>query len=257
MSEDRKVSENYRALGPEEPPRHVDEAILAASRRAAAARPAPLVAPTGRPRWYFPVAAAAVVVLAAGVALHVERDLPDPEVAVLMKRQAEEAPARQETDMRAPAAAAPATEAPKEKKLTEAPARREQEMRPPAASAPAPAQAPAPARAPQAGAKAFAYTPEAKQEQQAQDRVVVEAQRADEAARDRRASSSAARPALELGAAAGAFGLRGLADQPPEKWMETITELRKAGQHEEADKLLEEFRKRFPDQKIPESALRK
>jgi hypothetical protein len=255
MSEDQKVSQAYRELGAEEPPRHVDEVILAASRRAVSARPAPLVAPTGRRRWYFPVAAAAVIVLAAGVALHVERDLPDPEVAVLMKRQVEQAPARQETEMRAPAAAAPAMEAPKEKKLTEAPARREQEMRPPAASAPAPA--PAPARAPQAGAKAFAYTPEAKQEQQAQDRVVVEAQRADEAARDRRASSSAALPSLELGAAAGAVGLRGLADQPPEKWIETITELRKAGQHDEADKLLEEFRKRFPDYKVPEAALRK
>src|SRR5688572_11219735 len=230
MSEEKKISEHYRGLGTEEPPRHVDEAILAASRRAASARPAPLVAPTGRRRWYFPVAAAAVIVLAAGVALHVERDLPDPEVAVLMKRQVEEAPPRQETEMRAPAAAAPAMEAPKEKKLTEAPA---------------------PSRAPQAGAKAFAYTPEAKQEQQAQDRVVVEAQRADEAARDRRASASEARPAL--GAVAGAIGLRGLQDQPPEKWIETMTELRKAGQHEEADKLLEEFRKRFPDHKVPEA----
>ena len=34
-------------------------------------------------------------------------------------------------------------------------------------------------------------------------------------------------------------------------------EMRKAGQHEEADKLLEEFRKRFPDYKVPEAALRK
>jgi hypothetical protein len=213
---DPKVSQRYRELGTEEPPRHLDEAILAASRRA------------GRRRWYFPVAAAAVVMLAAGVALHVERDQPGPEVAVLMKRQAEEAP--------------------KEKKLAEAPA---------AARAPAPA----PAREPEAAAKAFAYSresrPEVRQEQQAQDRVVVEALRKDKAARDRRASAAEARPAPELGAVAGAVGLRGLQDQPPEKWLETITELRKAGQHEEADKLLEEFRKRYPDHKIPEPALKK
>lgn len=249
MSEDQKVSQAYRGLSAEEPPRHVDDVILAASRRAVSARPAPLVAPTGRRRWYFPVAAAAVIVLAAGVALHVERDLPDPEVAVLMKRQVEEAP--------------------KEKKLTDAPAppvdapaQRNQEMRPPAAVAQAPVQAPERAE----GSKTFAYAPDppraaaapsVTQEQQAQDRVVVEALRKDEAASHSRASSSAARPALELGAAAGAVGLRGLADQPPEKWLERITELRKAGQHEEADKLLEEFRKRFPDQKVPDAALRK
>ena len=227
MSEDQKTSQAYRALGQEEPSRQVDASILAASRRAVEARPAPLVVPTGRRRWYFPVAAAAVIVLAVSVAVHVERDQPDPELAVLMKRQAEEAPVRKETEMRAPAPAAPA---------------------------------PAPARE-QAPEKAFAYAPdppraasaEAKQEQQAQDRVVVQAQRADEAARDRRASSSAARSALELGAISG----RKLADQPPEKWLETIAELRKNGQHEEADKLLEEFRKRFPDYKVPESALRK
>jgi hypothetical protein len=228
---DPKISQRYRELGAEEPPRHVDQAILAASRRAVEARPAPLVVPTGRRRWYFPVAAAAVIVLAVSVAVHVERDQPDPEVAVLMKRQAEEAPVRKETEMRAPAA---------------------------------PAQVPAPAPAPareQAPEKAFAYAPdppraasaEAKQEQQAQDRVVAQAQRADEAARDRRASSSAARPALEPGAVSG----RKLADQPPEKWLETIAELRKNGQHGEADKLLEEFRKRFPDYKVPESALKK
>ena len=32
-----------------------------------------------------------------------------------------------------------------------------------------------------------------------------------------------------------------------------IAELRKAGKHDEADKALAEFRKRFPDYKIPEA----
>jgi len=37
---------------------------------------------------------------------------------------------------------------------------------------------------------------------------------------------------------------------------ERIAALRKEGKHEEADKALEEFRKRYPDYKVPESALR-
>jgi hypothetical protein len=47
-----------------------------------------------------------------------------------------------------------------------------------------------------------------------------------------------------------------LAEEPPEKVLERIAELRKAGMHEEADKALEAFRKRYPDYKIPESALK-
>ena len=41
--------------------------------------------------------------------------------------------------------------------------------------------------------------------------------------------------------------------ETPERELERIAELRKAGKHDEADKALVEFRKRYPDYKIPEA----
>jgi hypothetical protein len=43
-----------------------------------------------------------------------------------------------------------------------------------------------------------------------------------------------------------------LADTP-ERELERIAELRIQGRHDEADKALAEFRKRYPDYKIPEA----
>ena len=74
---DPKLTQRYRELGGEEPSRELDSSILAASRRAAETRPAPLVAPTGRRRWYFPLAAAAVITLAVAVTLHVGQQPTD------------------------------------------------------------------------------------------------------------------------------------------------------------------------------------
>src|SRR5882762_9931704 len=76
---DPKVSQRYRELGSEEPPTALDAEILAASRRAAETRLAPLVPPTGRRRWYFPVAAAAIITLVVAVTVHMERQQPDAE----------------------------------------------------------------------------------------------------------------------------------------------------------------------------------
>src|SRR5262249_35180087 len=80
MAEERdpKVSRRYRELGAEEPPRELDQAILAAAHRAADRSHAPLVAPAGRHRWYFAFGAAAILVLAVAITVQVERQ-PDPE----------------------------------------------------------------------------------------------------------------------------------------------------------------------------------
>jgi hypothetical protein len=67
---DPEIGRRYRELGAEEPPRALDEAILAASRRRAPQR------------WAGPVALAAMLVLAVAVTVHVEREKPQDEVIV-------------------------------------------------------------------------------------------------------------------------------------------------------------------------------
>ena len=70
---DDKLSRRYRDLGAEEPPRALDEAILASARRA--------VAPRSTQRWAMPVSIAAVLVLAVGVTLRMQQEQPGIEMS--------------------------------------------------------------------------------------------------------------------------------------------------------------------------------
>lgn len=63
---------------------------------------------------------------------------------------------------------------------------------------------------------------------------------------ERAAPAAAEERARQLGAA-----------ESPERWLERIAELRRAGRHDEADRLLAEFRRRFPDYRIPEATLKR
>lgn len=168
MTDESKISGRYRELPREEPPRAVDEAILAASRRAVESRPR-------RWRWAGPLAFAAVLVLVVAVTVQVDRE-PD-------------------------GVPVPAGQVPE----------------------------------PPAPAEAF----------------------------ERRAESAPAAPAERsdaLGASAGARDTpperartqmaRVAADEDPELQLERIAKLREAGKHQEADRALEEFRRRYPDYAI-------
>lgn len=96
---DVRVSERYRALGREEPPRALDAAILAAARRR-------------RWRWAVPVSIAAVIVLAVGVTLRVQLEEPQKAEEVALAPKVMDAPASvppiplAERTLEAPAAAA-------------------------------------------------------------------------------------------------------------------------------------------------------
>lgn len=206
--DDAKVSTRYRELASEEPPRHVDDAILAAAHRATASRPAPLVAPTGRRRWYFPVAAAAIIVLVVSVTIQLERRPVDYEAVE-------------------PAVPARAPASQEEEKRERALQKSQTLSVPPAAPAPQPAE-------PIAGLR----------ESQRSDAAPSAAQARPEA-RAMRAERSAEDKAIALTAAS------------PEQWLQGIADLKRQGRNEEAEKQLAEFRRRYPDYRIPEAIAEK
>jgi hypothetical protein len=220
---DPKVSQRYRELQAPEPRAETDAAILAAARRAAKARPAPLVAPSGRQRWYFPLAAAAVIALAVAVTLHIERERPnleDSNIAAIPPappQAAKDDPAPKEPIQEPLTKPAPAEQAPPQSPRVKNRAEEKREQAPRAAAS-APADA--------AG------------ERQAEPLA-------------KRAPPAAARNDAQAGAQA--FGLA----ESPERWLERIAELRQQGRDKEADESLAEFRKRFPDYRIPQSMLEK
>jgi hypothetical protein len=245
MSEDRKISERYRELSREEPPRHVDEAILAAARRAAATRPAPLVVPSGRQRWYFPLAAAAIIVLAVAVTMHVEREQPDPEAQVVASTTAPE-PAKETMQPQAQEAAKP--EEAKPRVFTPDPKPAPSQERKQEAIAPAPELGARRENTPLADLQKAAPAPAAPAAPQrdAVDRASESARADNQVARQRQAAPAASEPAA--GALSGAIA--SYQTMPPDQVLQGIADLRRQGRHDEADKALAEFRKRYPDYKI-------
>jgi hypothetical protein len=218
---DTGVSRRYAELGREEPPEALDRAIIAAACRAVEARPAPLVAPADRRSWRFPLAAAAVIVLSVAVSWHLQLE--------------ERAPGGPAPEARAPqpAARVPAPEAPVTQERPRAapvakaaqPERRDAQP----AQEPPPAPPPAVLASPAASGSAPA-TPEAVATAKAEG------------------GPAAAEPVRSLRLARN----QDSAAELPEKWLERIAALRSAGRHEEADRALEEFRKRHPDYRIAE-----
>lgn len=228
---DERLTQAYRALGGEEPPRALDEAILAASRR----RPA---------RWRVPLSIAAVLVLAVGVTLRMLPPQPGAESVALAPQVIEtprpaagsaEPPARQAQEAQVSAAAPREPVAGLARSDTSAAAPAFADARAERSEAPArPGEARAPAAL--AGAKR-AETPAA----------AASAPRADEVSAAGVMQSAPAAPApAKLSEAA----------LTPEDWLKRIAELRKQGREREAQESLAAFKKRYPDFKIPEALTR-
>jgi hypothetical protein len=201
--------------------------------------PAPLVTPTGRRSWHYPVAAAAVIVLAVAVTWHVEREQPDS--ASLHDNVASLPAAPPPPQSVAPEAALP------ERKL-EAPQAFRREAAPQQRR-----DAPSLPRAPEAAGKSDA----AKGAEAAEPAKPAAAPPvAAGAARDSVAAQSAERAPASVMRAPAENRLAKV-QEPPETWLERIAQLRKDGKNDEADKQLAEFRKRYPDYRIAPELLEK
>lgn len=225
---DPKVSERYRQLSGEEPSREIDQSILAAAHRSVDRPHAPLVAPAGRHRWYYSLAAAAILVLAIAVTVQMEHQQPDAELAV------------------PPPAPMPQEQKPEAPQIQSRVERRER-------YAPDPPAAEAQPRA----ADAMGDSPQrADAERLAAERAAAEAQAAAQrkeraaAADVARAPAAAASRAAPPPSASSTPMAAQYAAPSPERELEQIAELRRQGRDEEADKALEEFRKRYPDYQI-------
>jgi hypothetical protein len=222
MTDEQKASERYRELPREEPPRALDDAILAASRRAVHRRRG----------WYVPLAAAAAITLAVAVTLHVQHEKPGEEVdAVSPSMNVQDVP-----KVEAPMAQAPKAEEPRRapRELRRDGPEFTPDPKPPAAPAPMRDQATAESELSASGTRSSADIQRAPVPQ---------------------ASAPATAPA-ESPRVAGAARGRSEASQmmakaeSPEQALERIAHLRAAGRHEEADRALAEFRKRHPGYRL-------
>ena len=282
MSDEVKVSQRYRELATEEPPRALDEAILAAAQRSAR--------PWTR-RWAVPLSLAAVVVLSVTVTLRMQYEQPDLESPapsappakpppVLAENMREQLPLKAERQIKS--APAPAREQRAKLKPQDEPRPFAPDLRDRVAAVPPPAAAPAPARVAPAPEAAPASRADALRGAESSVAGTVARQAEERTARDAEAASRApqvgpvqalAKRAEADGAGAtGSVSAKPAAASPrqaarampleqktallaPEQELERIAQLRRDGRHDEADKALAEFRKRHPDYRIPEAML--
>jgi len=234
------LSGHYRDGSTEVPPAHLDAAILAAARREVARS-------RFRRNWHLPASIAAVLVIGVTLALmtsEIEDPLPPADTSAVVAANE----ARQ---------AAPALAMKQESEARPAPRPRiEREVRPSrernvrsdreadvpqklaagkadsAAGAPSVA-APAPAPAIQQFEAAAPSEPVGEQKGVLADRA--HEQRASAALRKEAAPSSAAAP------------------DAPEEWLKNIQDLLRKGETARAREQLAEFRKRYPDYRVPET----
>jgi len=267
----------YRAGASEEPPAHLDAAILAAARREVGARPQPLS--RGLRRWRVPVSLAAVVVLSVSLVTLVREEGGDS----LLRSPPEAIPPLPATQPALPPPVAPAENQQARSSGTTAAPREDARIGTTLGKAAESASAGAPGPAAvQGSVAAVAPEPAAKPSPQPfRDSAEISDRAASTgpasgtgqefttkapAAAERRAAPMAAAPAADAGgsrvlaqqarkeSAASedrAPVWQGFEKEPPQKWLARIEELRRQQRTADAEAMLAEFRRRFPGHPLP------
>jgi len=276
---DPRLDRLYREAAREAPPAHLDAAILAAARREAGARPRS-VSSTLR-RWHVPVSIAAVVIVSVSLVILVreeggEQIVQAPVSTVALPAEQPAGPATQ------PAPATGTREAVQPQVAAPAPLRRESRDD---AGAPARFSKPVDSARPEPGSPAVAgagavVTPEsgARPSPQpflaaprvAEERAVSPPADAITAGRIAGAPAAPSEPLVARSAADAPQAksmARAMAAKPaeqdrlpvwhgfekelPQKWLARIEELRRQGRAAEAEEMLSEFKRRFPELPLP------
>jgi hypothetical protein len=255
------------------PPQRVDDNILAASRRVAGAKPRSARAGFAR-RWGAPVALAATVVVTTTLALMVLERQSDVDTVTSAVPNADQ-PSKPPRVEQKPVTRAPATPVP------QAAARRDREE-------PRPSEGTASSERLVTGQRGFAAdvprAPEALRKEETRPASAAplsseragadqpapspDAQRAPEALRQAprtpaaagltgdantlRESASTLQRAGVLSAPAGRAAVSEAKERTPEKWLEDIRKLKTQGKTAEVERELAEFKKRYPDYRLPE-----
>lgn len=243
---DLRLDRVYHAAGGEDPPAHLDAAILAAAHREVGSRPRAL--PAVLRRWRVPVSIAAVVVLSVSLVTVIREEgggdlVPVTPGVAPASRPQEATPQPAQTDagrlIAQPPAAASAPPRPATQRDDADGSVEEARRKAPAATArPAPrlGQDVASAGAASGAGEPSPATAAAPAEPQQRARVEARARKSEQSATGRPDTATL---------------LKAYESQPPEKWLEKIEELKRAGWMTEVAEMLAEFKRRFPGYPVP------
>ena len=276
---DPRLDRLYREAVHETPPAHLDAPILAAARREVGARPRSITSTLRR--WHVPVSIAAVVIVSVSLVVLVREEggegiVPAPVPAVAPPAGQADAPAtqpalgeaaRESTQPHAAAPAPPHRSAPDDAKAPAILGKLADSAR--SEPGPAAVYGAGIAAAPESAAKplpqSFPATP-----RMAEERAVPSTSDAVTAGRKAAARSEPGEPPVAVSAAEAPQtrsmarsmqtkppeqdrlpAWHGFEKEPPRKWLEKIEELKRLGRVAEAEEMLSEFKRRFPEFPLP------
>jgi hypothetical protein len=257
MDHDARLTRIYRAAGDETPPLRLDQAICGAARREAGAGPRSL----SRLRtWHVPVSLAAVMVLSLTVVL-------------MMREEGADRLESLSVPVTPPAAVLPPPAEPAVPRSDPQPPPSQRQVQ--TQSAPlaetgrsSPAPLPVAKMVPQAEQNVLsaAVPPAGRTEQAASSRsepppaspralmrsAPAPAPAMADAVSGPEMGSSGAVAARQAAASVQQTLWQDLVQEPPQKWVQRIVEWRRAGRTADADALMQEFRRRFPEHPLPD-----